>query len=1012
MANPLYFSQFVKFLDALCTEKHPENKRKYCRKLLDYLRARNNADEIFVVLRMLLPLQDRTRGSYKMKELALAKSIAAALSLDPKSDQAQHLQNYRQPRAGFASHGDFSEVALDVLRNRSTVTRAVGDMGPTMADVDAKLDAMVAAQDMKEKDAIMLWFIKRFLPLELKWLLRIICKDLKLGVSERTVLGEWHPNAYRLWTTSSDLRGIAALTDQAQVLGEDQIQVQIMVPFKPMLGYKADKFNLLPGYLKSFGKPFYVQEKIDGERILIHYQRGQFRFYSRKSIEWTEYGRDFDSGSWTRHLGGPFWIDQPGMDIIEEFILDGEMVAVDSRTGEVLPFGTLRSAQVGTVDPADVSLGALATHPRFFAFDLLCLNGTPMGRVMLRDRYAKLVQLFRRVPGWFEILGIRKCSTPAEIVTELQEIYCKMGEGVVVKDPDSVYVPGERPRAWLKVKMDYETELLETMDLVVIGACWGEGRRGKMFSHFLVGLRDPSPDGDPEKDEWVSFARVGSGYSRMQLEELHSKLNDFTLEYNPTKLPTWLRHITSASRTRPDVLIHPRHSVVLEVIAAELTPSTDYAAGATLRFPRVRAIRTDKGVDDAASMADVDRIWEKTQGRLVKPPTEDLFDAKRVRASGKGAASRRGAARKVVSGFVGMAEHAAAAQSSSIRTDGQASGLSAKSRRQAKRVFHGRTFLIVGQPRPANRVLGLVVKPTSGAVASSSSDPADPTTAEGLHHLVYEHGGQCIAKLGNNSELPLHVKGQPIGIFTVIAADPKSLYLKSIIKLGKYDVLASSHLVNCVAAKRWITPKPADYLHMTPVTRLKYQDAFDPWGDHYSDKIASPVELKQVFEHMDRLAVQLAPPSTSAPQQQVSILVPSKQLFSMPFSGTDRDDALAPFHAQTVGHDKELVRDRRLKWEQIERVRARYFNDAHMPGRWFQGMVVYPHWYVTPGNPEGARRRTPEMQVAVARLVMYGAEVTSDMRGRKDQVTHYLVEGAAADVRYAVFSLDDVSRYC
>ena len=221
------------------------------------------------------------------------------------------------------------------------------------------LSLLVVAQELKEKDIIMHWFIQRLLPLEIKWLLRIICKDLKLGVSERTVLGEWHPNAYRLWTTSSDLQGIARLTDQAQVLGEDQIQVQIMVPFKPMLGYKADKFNLLPGYLKSFGKPVYVQEKIDGERIVIHYQRGQFRFFSRKSTEWVQHGRDFESGSWTRHLGGKFWVDQPGVAEIEEFILDGEMVAVDSQTNEILPFGTLRSAQVGTVD-AD---GGLATHP-------------------------------------------------------------------------------------------------------------------------------------------------------------------------------------------------------------------------------------------------------------------------------------------------------------------------------------------------------------------------------------------------------------------------------------------------------------------------------------------------------------------------------------------------------------------------------------------------------------------------------------------------------------------------
>ncbi|KAJ3353697.1 DNA ligase (ATP) [Allomyces javanicus] len=963
--QPLRWNEFTDVLEEAQTSRQ-DRKHLLLRGLLERVHARHNPNEASAVLRLLLPAHDRARGVYKLKEAALAKCIKDALHLPEASDDARALKNWRAPRAGHAgagSHGDFAAVAYDVLAPRMP-TAVAGGGSVLVTDVDAKLDALAAAAatgDVCAKDLVVQWALSVMTPKEIKWWLRVVLKDLKLGMSERTVLKEWHPSAMQLFTTSSDLHAVATrLIDRATTLTAHDAALQVMVPFRPMLGFKADRLNLLPEKLARFQSPFWCQEKVDGERLMIHYKDGEYKFYTRNAVDWTS---DFMK-SWVRHVG-PFF--DPG---VQEFILDGEMVAVEMRTQEVLPFGTLRAAQQSDA----IDAGTLATHPRYYCFDLLFAQGGSLQHRALVDRYLALRQFFHPRVGWFEILPVVECTTPNDVLVRLKAIYESKGEGLVVKDPASMYLPGERPGCWLKVKTDYSDELAEPMDLAIMGASWGEGKRGNRFSHFLLGLRN-SGAGRNGEDTWVSFARVGSGYTIQQLDDLHAAICD---EYPnlakgsaavapgtsaltvPSNLPPppWAEVMGNA-KERPDVYIFPVRGMVLEVIAAELAAAEDFKAGATLRFPRVRRIRKDKDPAEAMSLDDMNDMWTKTQGRLVRAPTAEIFTAKT--GAGKGAGKKgvkRTKDRTILSAF--------------HRFDRDVS---------AKPLFDGMTFL----------------------VCARDGNKDDPLSAEALCELVQKFGGKVMAavpsepkKRGKAAAASAAEPDQTQRLDFVLVTDPDSYTASSLRKRAKYDMIHADHLLDCVAAKQWTPPPPDAYLFMTPTTQARLRAEFDEWGDHYTVPIANDKQFARLLEYMDRAPSAAA--AAAVADDDDDDLPPR---FAMSFAGIDLDTPwLARYDANVMGREPAIRADRAKKVAQLEGFRARYFNSTGFPGRWFDGMRVYPHMYAVVGDVTTRARGVPssKLAVAIARLTMYGAEVASDVLtpAASRAVTHVLLEDRAS----------------
>ncbi|MFC4552726.1 ATP-dependent DNA ligase, partial [Halorussus sp. GCM10023401] len=249
-------------------------------------------------------------------------------------------------------------------------------------------------------------------------------------------------------------------------------------------------------------------------------------------------------------------------------ILDGEVVATDDD-GDPLPFQeVLRRFR----RKHDVARAREAVELDLFAFDCLHADGDDLLRAPLTERHDRLEDV---LSGGVSALWV---SDDPDQIAEIEENALDAGhEGIMLKNPDSTYSPGRRGKNWLKRKPD-----VETLDLVVTGAEWGEGRRASFLGTFLLSAR--TDDGDFE-----TLGKVATGITDEELAELTELLEP---------------HIRT--QDGQDVEIAPE--VVFEVGYEEIQESPTYSSGYALRFPRFLGVRDDKTPESADSLSRVERL--------------------------------------------------------------------------------------------------------------------------------------------------------------------------------------------------------------------------------------------------------------------------------------------------------------------------------------------------------------------------------------------------------------------
>lgn len=279
-----------------------EEKKKLLQKFIEYWRfttaslkkSDSNVDEnFFPAMRFLLPEDDRR--IYGLKEVKLAKYLIEALCIGPKSNDAMKLLNYRAP-SHVKSDGDFASVAYFVLKNRCQEDNTL-----TIEEVNHHLD-IISVNNAKGKEgqrdvnSSIKHLLVNLSALQLKWLIRIILKDLKIGIKEHIILGAYHDDALDLYNFTSSLEKVCStLVDPNKRLHE--VSVSLFSPCRPMLGEKA-KPNKIETLLN--GQPFYIETKFDGERFQLHKSDEKYVYFSRNGHDYTEtFGGDIYSGSLT-----------------------------------------------------------------------------------------------------------------------------------------------------------------------------------------------------------------------------------------------------------------------------------------------------------------------------------------------------------------------------------------------------------------------------------------------------------------------------------------------------------------------------------------------------------------------------------------------------------------------------------------------------------------------------------------------------------------------------------------
>jgi DNA ligase-1 len=449
-------------------------------------------------------------------------------------------------RAAYRRYSDSGDTTLAVLEGHTKPEAwAISELPIFFGELAAKRGPL-------DKRALLQDRLARLDPLAAKYLIKIITGDLRIGLKEGLVeeaLAAAFDRPAAAIREANMLSGDLAETARAARDGTlDRLELRAFHPIHFML---ASPEPTAEAIVERLGDPVWVEEKYDGIRCQVHKEGGRVEFYSRE----------------LRRITGQFPdVAERARKIEADFIADGEMLAW--QNGRALPFAELqkRLGRKGN----DFFLGA-EVPVSLLLYDLLGRDGQSLLKLPLLERREKLDAL--PLVSGVERAPFQMMSGAAAIEAAFLQARRRGNEGLMAKDPQSIYLPGRRGLAWLKLKKAYAT-----LDVVVVGVEWGHGKRRHVLSDYTFAVRDEATD---------RLLPVGKAYSGLT----DAEIAHYTEHFLQHTLEDRGRYRT----VQPDV--------VLEVAFDTIQPSERHASGYALRFPRILRIRDDKPVSEIDTLA-------------------------------------------------------------------------------------------------------------------------------------------------------------------------------------------------------------------------------------------------------------------------------------------------------------------------------------------------------------------------------------------------------------------------
>ena len=537
-------------------------------------------------------LQGIIRPNFEGVELGIAEKLAIhAISKSSGLSIKKIEDDYREG-------GDLGLTASNILKLKTQTTFTVEKITvervyDTLFKI-AKLEGK-GSQDLKIK------YISSMLndatPVEAKFVMKILLGTLRLGVAENTVMDalaiaftgkkenkEEIENAYNV---SSDLGKVSLVVATDGIEEIKKFKITLFSPIRPML---ADRVKSEAEAIKKMPQLFAAEFKLDGERVQIHKQMNKIILFSRRLENITQYYPDI--------------IENIGKSInVDEGIFEAEIVPINENTGEFLPFQELMHRR----RKHKLEKAVLQYPITVNFFDVLYFDD----RSCLNLEYTKRREILEKVvkeDNFSKLVPTLLVKNENEIEDFLENSINSGCEGLMLKTPNAGYRAGARGSNWLKLKREYRNELGDSLDLVVIGAYFGRGRRTGLYGTLLLGTYNP------ENDTFPSICKVGTGFTDESLDQLYQILSNKVILKKNSRV---------VSEMEADVWLEPE--LVLEVVASEITLSPIHKTGLNLvrkdtgfalRFPKFTGkIRYEKAVEDASTHDEVLALY-KNQSKV------------------------------------------------------------------------------------------------------------------------------------------------------------------------------------------------------------------------------------------------------------------------------------------------------------------------------------------------------------------------------------------------------------